>query len=69
MKKYLIFLLFPLLAGCTIFGEAIDQSSENVAKAIDAYCAETTQSVRDQMRASVNSKTAGHTIVITCNAE
>lgn len=66
MKKVLVVLFALTIVGCSTLRSITGDVADRVAVAIDQYCAETDQIARNELRSAINSRTAGHTVVVTC---
>ncbi len=62
----LLGIAFVLLTGCATFDAYKSKAAGEIASGIASYCAETTQTVRDEIRAEVNEAAAPNSIIITC---
>lgn len=52
--------------GCAQLTEVKNTSAEKAAAGINTYCANVDEQYRQGFRDEVNSRTEGHTVVITC---
>ena len=62
----LLSVTLSFVLACASFAPALDRSADKIAEGVNKYCAETDEAFRSQLRAQVNSKTDGATIVVTC---
>lgn len=64
--QFWVLAVVMIMTGCAIFDSYQTKGAEQIAAGIAHYCDDTTEDIREGLRAEVNALAAPNTIVITC---